>query len=183
MQFDVVRPQHPGVIASWLSVGWLRHTKRRRTQNGEEYRTGTIKYGPNASTLILRYTDLSIPASGGLERLRRVPHLSPLRHGIQQQFLYWAVVTLSATRWMEAACTVVTVDLFTMDFSINPAREGRQTQKSFPDPRAVPGCAGREPIATMTVRTAAKIAKRRIGRSSGERYGGWVMAVPQNFQK
>src|ERR1700744_3813647 len=65
-----------------------------------------------------------------------------------------------------------------MDFSINPARDGRQTQKSFVEPL----WAGREPMATMTSRTAAKIAKRRIGRSSGGRYGGCVMVVPQKLQ-
>jgi hypothetical protein len=79
---------------------------------------------------------------------------------------------------MDAACTVLTVDRFTMDFSINPARDGRQTQKSFVEPL----WAGREPMATMTSRTAAKIAKRRIGRSSGGRYGGCVMVVPQKLQ-
>jgi hypothetical protein len=42
--------------------------------------------------------------------------------------LYWAVVALSATRWMDAVCTVVAVGLFSMDFSINFARDGRQTQ-------------------------------------------------------
>jgi hypothetical protein len=156
MQFDVVRPQHPGVIASRFSVGWLRHTKRRRTQNGEEYRAATQKHGPNASTLILRYTGfictrigrLRESSSGGCgwpSLKRGCPIACPAKpKGLAFEtwdpttqtigiVIYWAVVAVATTCWMEAACTAVTVDLFTMDFSINPAREGRQTQKSFPE--------------------------------------------------
>ncbi len=111
--------------------------------------------------------------------LRMKVHFS-LDHSTIRIVLYWAVVALSTTRRTEAACTVVTVGLLTMDFSINPTRDGTQTQK---EPLALTRCAGREPTATMTIKTAAKIAKRRIGRSSGGRYGGCVMAVPQNFQE
>jgi hypothetical protein len=58
------------------------------------------------------------------------------------------------------------------DLRSSPARDGMQTQMDLASasPRR-----GVEPMATMVRKTAAKIARRRMGRSPDGGYGGCVM--------
>jgi hypothetical protein len=60
----------------------------------------------------------------------------------------------------EGAAVFVTTAVLVMDFSIKPARDGRQTHQDFFEELAFQGW---EPAMTTVSRTVAKIAKRRMG--------------------
>jgi hypothetical protein len=53
--------------------------------------------------------------------------------------------------------------LLVTDFSINPARDGRQTHMEFNDLFEALPFQGREPTTTTMSRAAAKMLKRRMG--------------------
>jgi hypothetical protein len=93
---------------------------------------------------------------------------------------YSAEVALAVNRCVDGSCVLALADILVTDLMIKLARDATQTQKDFFDAATLRGW---DPMPTkmMTVRTVAKIANRRIGLPSDERYGGWVMGVPQNF--
>lgn len=78
---------------------------------------------------------------------------------MRRRLAYWATVALTATCRLDCACAFAVADLV-MDFRINAARAGTQTHIDFIELLMGHGW---EPMPTMTIRTAVKIAKRRMG--------------------
>jgi hypothetical protein len=76
-------------------------------------------------------------------------------------FTYWARLAVTVSCRLTCVCALATADLPVIDLRINAARAGTQTHIDFIDPLLMGQ--GWEPTPTMTIRTAAKIAKRRMG--------------------